>query len=91
MKRFIILFIFVSLFFFGCDDNSYEIHNDSENPYPETEEKSDEIYVVNISSKRYHLPSCTYAKNIKEENREESASLSALYEKGYTPCSRCIE
>ena len=91
MKRFIILFAFLSLFLFGCGNNSYEVHNDSENTYPEIEDGTDEIYIVNMSTKTYHLPECTYAKNMKEENREESSNLSALNKKGYKPCSRCIK
>ena len=90
MKKFIILLVLLSLFLCSCGEISYEIHNDTENPYPESESIVDETYIVNMSTKKYHLPSCTYAQNIKEENREESNNLYALQEKGYKPCSRCI-
>ena len=92
MKKLIILFVFLILFLASCgDSNSYEVHNDSENTYPETQHETDEIYIVNMLTKTYHLPSCTYAKNMKEENKEETKNISALHEKGYKPCSRCIK
>lgn len=47
-------------------------------------------YVLNTSSKRFHLPSCSGAGSIKEENRQEYVgSRSALVEEGYVPCGTC--
>ncbi len=47
-------------------------------------------YVLNTSSRKIHLPDCTYAKNIKAENREEtSKSKETLLQEGYSACGTC--
>ncbi len=47
-------------------------------------------YVLNVSSRKFHLPTCSGATGMKAENREEStASRSALIEQGYQPCGTC--
>ena len=59
--------------------------NDDGNSDPE-----DTYYVLNKSSKKIHLPTCTYAKNMKEENKEESTkTLEELAGEGYSACSVC--
>lgn len=57
-------------------------------PAPETEENAS--YILNTSSGRFHLPSCSGAKDIKPENRQEyTGSRSALISEGYRPCGIC--
>lgn len=47
-------------------------------------------YVLNISSKKFHLPSCSSVDNIKEKNRSSYAGTrESLIEKGYSPCGNC--
>ncbi len=47
-------------------------------------------YILNTSSKRFHLPSCSGAGSIKEENRQEYAgSREGLIQQGYAPCGTC--
>lgn len=47
-------------------------------------------YVLNKNSKKIHLSSCRYAKEMKEENRETyTGSRAALMEQGYEPCGVC--
>ena len=48
-------------------------------------------YILNTKSKKIHLSSCQYAKNIKEENKQETTkSLKALTEQdGYSACGTC--
>ena len=47
-------------------------------------------YVLNVSSRKFHLPTCSGATGMKAENREEStASRSTLIEQGYQPCGTC--
>lgn len=49
------------------------------------------LYILNTSSKRFHLPTCSGAGDIKPENRQEYVgSASSLREGGYTPCGNCI-
>ena len=58
---------------------------------PETSSEEQEItYVLNINSKKFHLPTCSGAANMKAENREESTlSREELIDQGYTPCGTC--
>ena len=47
-------------------------------------------YVLNTSSKKFHLPDCSGASSMKAENREEStASRAELTAQGYEPCGIC--
>lgn len=58
---------------------------------PEQAENSVEMnYVLNISSKKFHLSSCLSVENIKEKNRSLYAGTrESLIEKGYSPCGSC--
>lgn len=47
-------------------------------------------YVLNTNTKKFHLPSCSSADDIKESNRQEySGSRGDLIAQGYDPCKRC--
>ncbi|HCO62425.1 MAG TPA: hypothetical protein DIT49_03100 [Clostridiales bacterium] len=47
-------------------------------------------YVLNTSSRKFHLPSCSGAKDMKEENRQEyTGSRDILVAQGYVPCGIC--
>jgi len=47
-------------------------------------------YILNINSKKFHLPSCTGAEDIKKENKETAKTTrSALIDNGYSPCKTC--
>lgn len=47
-------------------------------------------YVLNIKSKKFHLPDCDSAKDIYFRNRKEyTGPRSYLIDLGYTPCRRC--
>ena len=51
----------------------------------------DKILVVNKNSKKIHSSTCSYAKNMKEENKAviSSDELQDYLDKGYTVCTRC--
>lgn len=51
----------------------------------------DTILVVNKNSKKIHSSTCSYAKNMKEENKAviSSDELQDYLDKGYTVCTRC--
>lgn len=54
---------------------------------PETPEAS---YILNTSSKKFHLPDCSGASSMKAENRQEySGSREDLMSQGYQPCGIC--
>ncbi len=49
-----------------------------------------ETYILNLSSRKFHLPDCSGAEDIKEENRQEyTGTREALIAQGYSPCGRC--
>ena len=58
---------------------------------PETSSGELEItYILNVNSKKFHLPTCSGANNMKAENREESTlSREELVSQGYEPCGTC--
>ena len=47
-------------------------------------------YILNTSSKKFHLPSCSSAVKITDKNRAESKESAAeLQQQGYSPCGIC--
>lgn len=46
-------------------------------------------YCGNKNSKVYHRLSCTYSKNMKDENKVYFSTKSECDSNGYKPCSRC--
>ena len=47
-------------------------------------------YVLNTSSKKFHLPDCSGANSMKAENHQEtSSSRQELLDQGYEPCGTC--
>ena len=47
-------------------------------------------YVLNTSSRKFHLPDCQGAATIKEENRQDyTGSRDLLIESGFEPCKIC--
>ena len=53
-----------------------------------------ESFVLNVKSKRYHLPECVYAENIKKENRVDFKGRLSDVKNGYpdfVPCSACLD
>lgn len=47
-------------------------------------------YVLNTSSRRFHLPDCSSVGDMKMENREDfTGSRDELIARGYKPCGRC--
>ncbi|HPJ30004.1 MAG TPA: Ada metal-binding domain-containing protein [Methanothrix sp.] len=80
------------------DDTSDELVSDFESSLQEPERgarASDEYgydgykYVGSKTSNKYHLPDCSYAKKIKEENRITFSDQEEAREAGYSPCGVC--
>lgn len=47
-------------------------------------------YILNTNTKKFHLKSCSSAKNLPDKNREEySGNKNDLISKGYEPCKKC--
>lgn len=47
------------------------------------------VYYANINSMKFHRPSCSSARKLKQENLYLCESRERLIAEGYTPCSRC--
>ena len=48
------------------------------------------LYIVNVRTKVYHLPECSYVASLSEKNRAEiTAAPQQMAEQGCSPCSRC--
>lgn len=48
------------------------------------------VYVINLASKKFHLPSCESVKFIKSKNMKKGRyDRDVLIKKGYVPCKTC--
>ncbi len=49
-------------------------------------------FILNTNTKKYHLPTCDNAQNIKEGNKKTvNATEETLKNDGYSPCKACIK
>lgn len=64
-------------------------------PTPEPEvaasvEPTQADYVLNTNSKKFHIPSCSSVKKMKESNKEYfTGTRDDVIAKGYSPCGNC--
>ncbi len=55
------------------------------------EEKKPTTYIINRNTKKFHLPNCSSAVDMKPQNKKESDKTRDELEKlGYSPCKSCI-
>ena len=55
-----------------------------------TDTSAEQTYVLNTSSRKFHLPSCGGVGDIKEANRADfTGTREELIAAGYAPCGRC--
>jgi len=47
------------------------------------------VFVATRNAARYHIPSCIWAENIKEENKVLFTSNAEAISAGYRPCKTC--
>lgn len=51
---------------------------------------SDNTYILNNNSKKFHLPSCSSVSDISDKYRQEyTGNRDELISEGYAPCKRC--
>ncbi len=56
----------------------------------ESSQATEGDYILNTSSRKFHLPDCPSVDKIKEKNKEEyHGSREDLMEQGYEPCQSC--
>ena len=95
MKKVIISLLMFVLVFSSCMGlppglSDIEISNSTMMPTISEESSStDYIYVVNLSSRKYHLRSCEYAKSISDKNRYETGDTYYIMSMEFIPCSIC--
>lgn len=53
-------------------------------------EKNATLIIGNINSRRFHNPSCSYAKKIKSKNKVVFSSKWDAFRAGYAPSKKCI-
>lgn len=47
-------------------------------------------YVLNTNTKKFHIPTCSSVKRIKESNRKDyTGTREEIINKGYIPCKNC--
>lgn len=47
-------------------------------------------YILNTNTKKFHIPSCSSVKQMKESNKQEfTGSREEAISRGYDPCKRC--
>lgn len=81
------------VFVYNCQPGieiSYSNGESREIAYASDTEAENVGYILNLSSKHFHLPSCASVGDINESNRREySGSREELIKQGYLPCGRC--
>ena len=77
----------------GVIINYYTGENEADPDFtPGAEEDGNTTFVLNTSTKKYHLPTCTHAKNMSDENRRNYTGKAADFSKfypAYSPCGTC--
>lgn len=62
----------------------------SESCSEQNTEEQTRHYVLNTSSKKFHLPDCGSVKLMSDKNRQDvEANREKLIEQGYSPCGNC--
>ena len=53
-------------------------------------QETEDHYILNTSSKKFHLPDCSGAASMNAANRQDyTGSRQALLDQGYSPCGIC--
>ena len=56
----------------------------------ETAEETEQHYVLNTNSKKFHLPDCSGVENMNPSNRQDyTGARQSLLDQGYSPCGTC--
>ena len=90
MKGFsLLLCLIFCLLLFSCGRADYTLNAESKE-HVSTNVTGNTLYIVNTSTRSYHLPSCYVLNNTKAENKQETYDIKFLIEREYTPCKMCI-
>lgn len=48
-------------------------------------------YILNVNTKRFHLPTCASVDSMSDKNKKEvEGTIDEIKAQGYTPCARCL-
>ena len=95
MKKIITLLLLSVFILYSCGESlpgldDIELSNiDLPTTLDEIEIPTDYVYVLNLSSKKYHLQYCKYAISINVKNRYETGDMNYIMSMEFTPCSIC--
>ncbi len=53
-------------------------------------EETEEFYVGNRRSRRFHRPKCAHGQHIAPQNRRVFKSKREVFKAGYSPCKKCL-
>lgn len=57
---------------------------------PEAAKDGEASYILNVNSRKFHLPDCPAVDQMKESNRQPyTGTRESLIEQGYSPCGQC--
>ena len=92
MKKVILLFILLFTLLFSACGRNYDqtVTGEVDKEGLPENELSLTSYVVNTSTYSYHMPTCRFVSEIKEENLERTHDIEFLTKHNYKPCSVCI-
>ena len=82
--------LLIILFLSSCTIPSTESVNVDGSKVTSSHSTGKFLYVVNTNSKTFHISSCKFAADIKEENKHITSDLDFLASREFTPCRNCI-
>ncbi len=71
------------------DDNTAKTVNGYKSEAPLNPEAAIITYVVNKTTKKFHLESCQYAKSSSTANLSKTTDREGLINEGCSPCKKC--
>ena len=64
--------------------------NTSEITQSQPSNESEQAYILNINTKKFHYPHCSSVGQMKESNKQEyTGSRDSIISQGYVPCKKC--
>lgn len=74
----------------GAGAKDAESDGGTDTDWTEQPDEKTAEYILNTNTRKYHLPSCSSAEEMKPQNKAAfEGTKSELKEQGYSPCERC--
>ena len=80
---------------YSTGDSSLEKDSNKNSSNKDTSKKGNDsqklTVIINKNTKKFHLPSCSSVKSMKNQNKKKyTGTVKELKKKGYSPCQRCL-